>query len=65
MCLTLVVIILALTAEIQLLLSYQCTIGAPVRSDENSMYLRINFVFLTALYMHLISPSVESDAIAG
>ena len=65
MCLTLGVTILASTTEIQLVLYSQCTVGAPVWSDKASMYLQVNLVFLTALYVHLISPSVESDAIAG
>ena len=65
MCLTLVVTILASTTYIQLLLSYQCNVGAPVLSTKASMYLSKNFVFLTALYMHLLSPSVDSDYIAG
>ena len=65
MCLTLGVTILASTTEIQLVLSYQYTVGAPVRSSKASMYLLITLVLLTYLYMHLISPSVESDTIAG
>ena len=65
MCLTLGVTILSSTTETKLVLSSQCTVGAPVWSAKSSMYLRITLVFLTALYMHLIYPSVESDAIAG
>ena len=65
MCLTIGVTILASTTEIQLVLSSQCTLGAPVWSAKASMHLRITLVFLTALYMHLISPSVESDSIAS
>ena len=65
MCLTIGVTILASTTEIQLVLYYQCNVGAPVRSSKSSMYLRITFVFLTDFYMHQISPSVESYAIAG
>ena len=65
MCLTLGVTLLAPTTEIQLVLSYQCTVGALVWSAKASRYLRITFVFLTAFYMHLISQSVESNAIAG
>ena len=60
---TLGVTLLASTTEIQLVLSSQCTVYAPVWSDKAYMYLRINSVFLTDLYMHLISPSFESDAI--
>ena len=65
MFLNLVVTILVLTIEIKLVLSYQYNVGAPVWSAKDSMYLRINLVFFTDLYMHLIYPSVESDAIAG
>ena len=39
-------------------------VGAPVWSSKASMYLRITLVFLTDLYMHLIFPSVESEAIS-
>ena len=65
MCLTLGVTILASTAEIQLWLSSQCTVGAPVWIAKASMYLRIALVFFTDLYMHIIYPSVESDYISG
>ena len=65
MCLTIGVTLLASTTEIQLVLSSQFTVGAPVWSAKASMYLRITLVLLTALYMHLISLSVESDYIAG
>ena len=65
MCLTLGVTILTSTTEIQLVLSSQCTVGSPVWSAKASMYLRINLVFLTAFYMHLIYPSMDSDAIYG
>ena len=64
MCLTLGVILLASTAEIQLVLYSQCTLGAHVCSAKASMYLQTTLVFLIDLYMHLISPSVESYAIA-
>ena len=64
MCLTLGVTILASTTEIQLVVYSQCTLGAPVWSAKYSMYIQINLVLFTALYMHLISPSVESYAIA-
>ena len=47
------------TKETQLVLSYQYTVGAPVCSAKASMYLHITLVFFTALYMHLIYPSVE------
>ena len=65
MCLTLGVTLLASTTDIQLVLYSKCTIGASVWSDNYPMYLRITFVLLTYLYMHLIYPSVNSDAIAG
>ena len=64
MCLTLGVTILASIAEIQLLLSSQYTISSPVCSAKESMYPRMTLVLLTALFMHLISPSVGSDSIA-
>ena len=64
-CLTLGVTLLASTKEIQLVLSYQCTVGAPVWSARDYMYLQIILVLLTALYMHIIYPSVESEAISS
>ena len=65
MCLTIGVTLLASTAEIQLVLSYQCTVGAPVWSAKALMYLRTTLVLLTDLYLHLIYPSADSDAISG
>ena len=65
MCLTIEVNILASTTEIKLVLYSQCTVGEPVWIDKASMYLRITLVLFTALYMHLIYPSVESDDIAS
>ena len=65
MCLTLVVTILASTTEMQPVLSYQCIIGSPVWIDKASMYIRTALVLLTVLYMNLISPSVDSEAISG
>ena len=65
MCLTLGETILASTTDIQIVLSSKCNVGSPVWSAKASMYLRITLVFLTAFYMHLISTSVESNAIAG
>ena len=65
MCLTLVVTILDSTTDIKLVLYYQCAVGAPVWSAKDSMYIWIPLVLLTTLYMHLICPSVESEAIAG
>ena len=63
MCLTLGVTILDSTTEIQLVLSSQCTVCAPLCSAKDSMYLRITLVFLTAFNINLIYTSVESDAI--
>ena len=65
MCLTLGVTILDSTTEIQLVLSSQCTVGSPVWNAKAPMYLWITLVLLTAFYMHLISLSVDSDAIYG
>ena len=65
MCLTKGVTILASTTEIQRLLFSQCIVGATVWSDKASMYIQINLVLLTTLYMYLIATSVESEAIAG
>ena len=65
MCLTLVVTILASTTEIKLVLSSQCTVCAPLWISKASMYLRKTLVLLTAFYMYLISPSVESEDISG
>ena len=65
MCLTTGVTILSSTIELELVLSSQCTVAVTVWSSKDSMYLQIDLVFLTALYMHLISPSVESEDIAG
>ena len=55
MCLTLGLTLLASTTEMQILLSSQCTVGAPVWSAKAYIYLRIALVLLIALYMHLIS----------
>ena len=65
MYLTLGVNILASTTEINILLSSQYNVGAPMWRANASMYTRITLVLLTAFYMHLIYPSVESEAVAG
>ena len=65
MCLTMGVALLASTTDIQLVFSSQYTVGAPGWIAKASMYPRITFDLLTALYMNLISPSLESYAIAG
>ena len=65
MCLTLGVSILASTTEIQILLSSQCTVHESVWSAKATMQCQISVVFLIALYMYLIYPSVESEATAG
>ena len=62
LCLTLGVTLLDSTTEIQLVLSSQCTDGAPVWIDIAYMYLQISLFILTALYMHEISTSLESEA---
>ena len=49
----------------KLVLYYQFTVGVPVWIDKASMYLRKALVLLTALYMHTIYPSVDSETIAG
>ena len=64
-CLTLGGTTLAPKIEIELVLHYQYTVGAAVWIDKASVYLRKALVFLEALYMHLISPLVDSEAIAG
>ena len=64
-CLTLGVTTLASTKEMKRVLSYQFNVGALVWIDKASMYLSTALVLLTALYMHLISPSVNSEAISG
>ena len=65
MFLTLGVTLLASTTEIQLVLYYACTVYARLCSDKPSMYLRTTLFLFTDLYMHLISPPVESNDIAG
>ena len=64
-CLTLGVTILDSTTEIKIVLYYQCTVVVPVWSDKASVYLHITLVLLTALYMHLIYPAVESEDTYG
>ena len=65
MCLTLGVNILVLTTEIQFVLSYQCTFGTLVWRAKASMHLLITLVLCTYLYMYLISPLLEPEAISG
>ena len=65
MCLTLGVTILASTTEIQIMVSSQSTIGVLVWSANASMYRPITLFFLTDLYMHKVSLSVESEDIYG
>ena len=62
---TLGVTLSASTTEIQLVLSSQFTVGAPVWSAKDKLYLRMALVFFTDFYMHLIFPPMESEAIAG
>ena len=54
--LTLGVSILYSKSEIQLVLSSQCNVGAPVWSNKAYMYIRITLFFLTSLYMNIIYP---------
>ena len=65
MCLNIGVNILYSTTDIQLVLFSQCTVVAPLWSAKASTCLRIKLFFLTVLYMHIIYPSLESDAIVG
>ena len=65
MCLTLGATLLAPTTEPQLVLYSKCPVVAPVRSDIYYMYLWINLVLLTELYMHPIHLPVGSEAISG
>ena len=64
-CLTIGGTSLASKTEIELVLYYQYTVGAAVWIDKASMYLRTSLVLLKSLYMHLISPLVDSESIAG
>ena len=64
-CLTIGVTILASTTEMQLVLSSKCNVGAPVWSAKASVYRWIALFFLTDFYMHIIYPSVDSEATAG
>ena len=64
MCLTIGVTLLDSTIEKQLVLYSQFTVVAPMWSDKASTYLRKTLAFLTALNIHLISTSVDSDDIA-
>ena len=47
------------------MLSSQCTVSAPVWIAKDSMYFHIDLVFLTALYLHLIYPPVDSESTSG
>ena len=58
MCLTKGVTILASKEKIQLVLSSQFTVCGPVWSAKAYMYLCIGLFLLTALYMHLLYPTV-------
>ena len=64
-CLTLGVTILASTTEIKAAFSSQCTVGEPVWSAKDSMYLLMALFLLTDLHMHIIYPSAESEAMDG
>ena len=65
MCLTLGVTLLYSTTEIKLVFYSQFNVGASVWSYRASMYLQNTLFLFTALYMYLIYPSVDSEAIAG
>ena len=65
MWLNLGVTLLASKTEIKPVLSYQCTVGAPVWITKDFMYRHIDLVLLKFLYMHLLYPPVESEATAG
>ena len=65
MCLTLGVTLLYWITEMKLVLSSQCTNGTSVWSAKASIYLSAALVLLISLYMHLIYPSVDSEAIVG
>ena len=47
------------------MLSSQCNFCALVWDTKDSTYLHIALVLLTEFYMYIISPLVESHAIAG
>ena len=49
----------------QLVLSYQCTVGAPLWSAKDFIYIWMALVLLIYLYMHIIYPPMESEATAG
>ena len=53
MCLTLGVTILYSTTYIQLVLSSQCSGGAPFWSAKDSIYLLVALVLFIALYMYI------------
>ena len=63
--LTLGVNTLVLATEIKIVLYYLYNVGAPVWSAKASMCCQISLVFFTALYMHLIYPSVDSKTRTG
>ena len=65
MYLTAGVTILASRTEMQRVLSFQYTVGSPVCSARAYMYIWITLLLLESSYMHLTSPSVESEAIVG
>ena len=62
MCLTLGVTLLSSTIDMKPVLYSQCTVGSPVWSSNAPIQHQITLVFLAALYMHLIYPSVEYEA---
>ena len=62
MCLNLGVTLSYSTMEIQLVLSYLCTVGAPLWSYNALMQRQISLVFPAYFCMYLIDLSVESKA---
>ena len=62
MFLTLGVTLLSSTIEMQLVLYSHCTVVSPVWSSNAPIQHQITSVLLVALYMHLIYPSVDSEA---
>ena len=63
--LTLRLTLIVSRTKMQLVFYSRCNIGAPVWSAKDSIYLGMALVFLKALYMHIISPSVDSEDTAG
>ena len=65
MCFTLVVTILSLTAEMQIVLSSQCTVHTPSCHTKDPIYRQTALVLFTDLYIQRIYTSVESGGTSG